>query len=37
MLSTDQSLELGLPELSYGSVWLVGAADGEPRQLSCTR
>jgi len=34
MLSTDQSLELGLPQLSYGSVWLVGAADGNPRHLS---
>ena len=34
MLSTDQSLELGLPELSYGTVWLVGAGDGDPRQLS---
>jgi siroheme synthase len=29
-MSTNQSLELGLPELSYGSVWLVGAADGDP-------
>ena len=34
MLSTDQSLELRLPELLYGSVWLVGAPDGDPRQLS---
>ena len=30
MLSTDQALELRLPEPSYGSVWLVGAADGNP-------
>jgi siroheme synthase len=34
MLSTNQSLELGLPELSYGSAWLVGTADGDPRHLS---
>jgi siroheme synthase len=34
MLSTHQSLEVGLPELSYGSMWLVGAADGDPRHLS---
>ena len=34
MLSTRQSLESGLPELSYGSVWLVGAADGDPSHLS---
>jgi hypothetical protein len=25
MLSTDQPLELGLPELPYGSVWLIEA------------
>jgi uroporphyrin-III C-methyltransferase len=34
MLSINQSLELGPPELSFGSVWLVGAADGDPRHLS---
>ena len=34
MLSTDQSVGLRLPELPYGSVWLVGAADGDPRHLS---
>jgi len=34
MLSTNQSLELGLPELSYESVWLVEAADGDPSHLS---
>ena len=34
MFSTDQSLEFGLPELSYGSVWLVDAAVGDPRHLS---
>lgn len=34
MMSTDQSLELRLPELLYGSVWLVGAAGGDPRHLS---
>ena len=34
MLSTDQSVGLRLPELPYGSVWLVGAADGDLRHLS---
>jgi uroporphyrin-III C-methyltransferase len=34
MLSTDQPLELGLPELLYGSVWLIGAGNGDPRNLS---
>ena len=34
MMLTDQSLELRLPELAYGSVWLVGATDGDPRHLS---
>jgi uroporphyrin-III C-methyltransferase len=34
MLSTDQSLELGLPAICYGSVWLVGAADCGSRHLS---
>ena len=34
MLATDRSLELGLPELPYGSMWLVGAGDGDPRHLS---
>jgi hypothetical protein len=28
------SLELDLPEFPYGSVWLVGAGDGDPRHLS---
>lgn len=34
MSSTDESLELRLSELLYGSVWLVGAAGGDPRHLS---
>jgi len=34
MLSADESVGLGLPELPYGSVWLVGTADGDPRHLS---
>jgi len=34
MLSTDQSLEVGLPELPYGSVWLIGAGDGDQRHFS---
>ena len=34
MSSADQSIGLGLPELPYGSVWLVGAADGDLRHLS---
>ena len=28
------SLELELPEFGYGSVWFVGAGDGDPRYLS---
>jgi uroporphyrin-III C-methyltransferase len=34
MLSKDLSLGSGLPELAYGSVWLVGTADGDPSHLS---
>jgi siroheme synthase len=34
MLSEDRSLESGLPELPYGSVWLVAAEDGDQRHLS---
>ena len=34
MLSIDQSLESRLPELAYGSVWLVGTADRDPSHLS---
>jgi hypothetical protein len=34
MFSLDQLHELSQPELSYGSVWLVGAPDGNPRNLS---
>ena len=34
MLSTEQPLELGLPELLYGSVWLIGAGNGDPCNLS---
>jgi Tetrapyrrole (Corrin/Porphyrin) Methylases len=34
MRQTDLSPELELPEFSYGSVWLVGAGDGDPRHLS---
>jgi precorrin-3B methylase len=30
----DPSLELRLPELSYGSIWLVSAGTGDPRDLS---
>jgi hypothetical protein len=33
MLSRDPSLELGPPELPHGSVWLVGARDGNQRHL----
>jgi hypothetical protein len=29
MLPKDASLELGLPELLYGSVWLIGAGDDQ--------
>jgi uroporphyrin-III C-methyltransferase len=28
------SVEKGLPEIAYGSVWLVSAGDGDPRHLS---
>jgi uroporphyrin-III C-methyltransferase len=34
MLSADRSLELGLPELPYGSVWIIGAGAGDRRDLS---
>jgi Tetrapyrrole (Corrin/Porphyrin) Methylases len=34
MLSTDEPLEFGLPELPYGAVWLIGAYSGDPRHLS---
>jgi siroheme synthase len=34
MWQTASSLELELPEFPYGSVWLVRAGDGDPRQLS---
>jgi len=34
MASTDQLLELGLPELPCGSVWLIGVGDGDQRHLS---
>jgi hypothetical protein len=34
MLEIDSSPELELPEFPYGSVWLVGAGDGDPRHLS---
>ena len=34
MRQTDSSPELELPEFPYGSVWLVGAGDGDPRHLS---
>jgi len=30
----DSSLELGLPELLYGSVWVIGPGDGDRRHLS---
>jgi uroporphyrin-III C-methyltransferase len=34
MRQTDSLPELELPEFSYGSVWLVGAGNGDPRHLS---
>jgi siroheme synthase len=34
MRSTDQPFELGLPELCYGSVWLICARNDDPRHLS---
>lgn len=34
MHRTDASLEPELPELSYGSAWLIGAGDGDPSNLS---
>jgi uroporphyrin-III C-methyltransferase len=34
MRQKASSPELELPEFSYGSVWLVGAGDGDPRHLS---
>jgi siroheme synthase len=34
MRQTGSPPELELPEFAYGSVWLVGADDGDPRHLS---
>jgi uroporphyrin-III C-methyltransferase len=34
MRQTASSPELELPDFPYGSVWLVGAGDGDPRHLS---
>ena len=34
MKTTAPSLETASPEFAYGSVWLVGAGDGDPRGLS---
>ena len=34
MRQNASSLELELPEFPYGSVWLVGAGDGDPGHLS---
>lgn len=34
MRQTNSSPELELPEFAYGSVWLVGAGDGDPGHLS---
>jgi uroporphyrin-III C-methyltransferase len=34
MRQKASSLELELPDFPYGSVWLVGAGDGDPRHLS---
>jgi uroporphyrin-III C-methyltransferase len=34
MRQKASSLELELPEFPYGSVWLVGAGDDDPRRLS---
>jgi precorrin-3B methylase len=34
MRRTDSSPQLGLPEFPYGSVWLVGTGNGDPRHLS---
>jgi hypothetical protein len=34
MSAKNPSPEMELPEFAYGSVWLVGAGDGDPRHLS---
>jgi uroporphyrin-III C-methyltransferase len=34
MKTTAPSFEKALPELAYGSVWLVSAGDGDPQHLS---
>ena len=34
MLPIDSSLELELPELPYGSVWIIGATDTNPSHLT---
>lgn len=34
MLPTELSAGLGLPEFPYGSVWLMGTGDGDPRHLT---
>jgi uroporphyrin-III C-methyltransferase len=34
MKTTAPSLENALPEIAYGSVWLVSAGDGDPHHLS---
>jgi len=34
MSTIDPSLEMGLPELAHGSVWLVSAGDRDPRRRS---
>jgi siroheme synthase len=34
MSTNVQASETALPDLDYGSVWLVGAGDGDPRKLS---
>jgi uroporphyrin-III C-methyltransferase len=34
MRQIESSPELELPEFPYGSMWLVGAGDGDPRHLS---
>src|ERR1700686_632476 len=34
MLSADRSLESGLPKLPDAAVWLIGAGNGDPGDLS---
>ena len=34
MKTTTPSLDTALPEFAYGSVWVIGAGDGDPRRFS---